>query len=92
LTEMPIDLALFRLRLAEAIAWCAPRASDADPKHCLRTPSLRPRGWGEAFYNKPELLETSERGIWINPEECILWLEDLDTPFAKQLIAVHLIG
>lgn len=33
----------FRLRLAQTILWCAPRADVSNPKDCLRTPELRPR-------------------------------------------------
>jgi hypothetical protein len=33
----------------------------------------------------PQLLEHAERAIWINPEECILWLEDLDTRISRAL-------
>ncbi len=36
------DMALFRWRLAETIAWCAPRGSLADPIYSLRTPALQP--------------------------------------------------
>lgn len=32
----------FRQSLAEAIAWCAPRASTSDPENNLRSPLLRP--------------------------------------------------
>src|SRR4051812_12037148 len=39
---LPMDLELFRRRLAETIAWCARRASVADPRGCLRTPELLP--------------------------------------------------
>ncbi len=42
-----IDVAAFRQRLAEAIAWCAPRASIDDPKNCPRTPALRSADWQE---------------------------------------------
>jgi len=33
---------VFRRRLAQTIAWCAPRASAADPARSLRTAALRP--------------------------------------------------
>ncbi len=36
------DVALFRWRLAETIAWCAPRCSLADRIYSLRTPALQP--------------------------------------------------
>ncbi len=36
------DLVQFRVRLAEAIAWCAGRGSAIDPANSLRTPDLRP--------------------------------------------------
>jgi hypothetical protein len=36
------DITQFRLRLAEAIAWCAGRGSAIDPANSLRTPALRP--------------------------------------------------
>lgn len=39
------ELEAFRCRLAETVAWCRPRASVGDPRHCLRTPALRPEGW-----------------------------------------------
>lgn len=32
----------FRLRLAQTILWCAPRADISNPINCLRTPELRP--------------------------------------------------
>lgn len=44
---LPDDIDGFRRRLAETIAWCAPRASLADPENCLRTPALRPVNWSE---------------------------------------------
>jgi hypothetical protein len=37
------ELEHFLQRLAEAIDWCGPRASPADPKACLRTPRLAPQ-------------------------------------------------
>jgi hypothetical protein len=49
---MPVDLATFRRRLAETIAWCAPRGSPTDPQDSLRTPALRPAGWHEEAYGK----------------------------------------
>lgn len=33
----------------------------------------------------PQLLERAERAIWANPEECILWLDDLESPTARVL-------
>lgn len=41
----------FRRRLAQAIAWCAPRASMTDPAGGLRTPALRPPVLG--FHESP---------------------------------------
>lgn len=35
------QLAAFRQSLAETIAWCAARATVADPEGCLRTPDLK---------------------------------------------------
>lgn len=31
------------------------------------------------------LVEVVASGIWVNPEECIRWATDLDTPFIRQL-------
>lgn len=31
------------------------------------------------------LIEVVVSGIWVNPEECIRWADDLDTPFIQQL-------
>lgn len=36
------QLTAFRHSLAEAIAWCATRATIADPEWCLRTPTVEP--------------------------------------------------
>lgn len=32
-----------------------------------------------------QLLHRAERVIWVNPEDCILWLEDLGTPISRDL-------
>lgn len=45
------DLALFRRRLAETIAWCAPRASGSDPTYSLRSPALDPK---QPLWKRPE--------------------------------------
>lgn len=42
---MPLDLNVFRQRLAETIAWCTPRASLGDVVYRMRTPSLCPAGF-----------------------------------------------
>jgi hypothetical protein len=189
---MLTDLTEFKLRLAEAIAWCAPHASVADPCSSLRTPSLKPSWENEKGYGKltdapggpeqtvdtllparagllrgegklptapaydlaggrllaydpdanlfdgvceqetggffdvdnippwdtwvlylrerdssagwrhwdaylvswvpPQLVEVAQTGIDLNAEECILWLDQLDTPLVKQLVAERLIG
>jgi hypothetical protein len=33
----------------------------------------------------PIFVELADHGIAINPEECIMWLDELDTPFAQAL-------
>jgi hypothetical protein len=40
----------------------------------------------------PELVEVAGAGVWVNPEECIMWAEDLDTPFTRQLYAEGLLS
>jgi hypothetical protein len=52
--ERAIDLDLFRVRLAETIAWCSERASGDDPKHSLRTMDLLP----------PFLRDCTEQWFW----------------------------
>lgn len=42
-TSHGIGLEKFLQRLAEAVDWCAPRASVDEPKRCLRTPRLAPK-------------------------------------------------
>jgi hypothetical protein len=162
------DDAPFERRLAEAIAWCAPRVRGADPAGSLRDPELRPRALGpdrasavrtvvrgrasrsrtasadgvaelqggrlliyfpdadlsdgaaEAesggffdVYNTPPwdtwvalfrdedadvstaeyvvcwvppaLIEVAARGIEVNPERCIVWLEESQTNVAREL-------
>jgi hypothetical protein len=37
------SLAAFHERLADTVAWCAPRADAAHPRTCLRTPALAAR-------------------------------------------------
>jgi hypothetical protein len=44
---VPDNRKQFRRRLAETVAWCAPRADLSDPANCLRTPALRPANWFE---------------------------------------------
>jgi hypothetical protein len=39
----------------------------------------------------PFLIEAADAGIWANPEECIEWLADRDTPFARALQEVGLL-
>jgi hypothetical protein len=46
LSDAPVDLLRVRRRLAEAIAWCAPRAAAGEPGDSLWTPALRPSGVG----------------------------------------------
>jgi len=41
----------FQIRLAEAIAWCNPRASSHDPKNCLRNGSWLPSYFSEDRIN-----------------------------------------
>jgi len=38
----------------------------------------------------PTFLALAEQGIWFNPEECIVWADELDTPFEEQLRAAGL--
>jgi DNA-binding transcriptional LysR family regulator len=45
------EMAVFRRRLAETIAWCAGRSSAVDPQGSLRTPSLQPLAFGD--YTQP---------------------------------------
>jgi len=33
----------------------------------------------------PQFLESVSRGIYVNPEQCIRWLEDCTDPFAQYL-------
>ena len=189
------EMTMFRRRLAETIAWCAGRASVADPRNSLRTPALLPatlddtRGWRrhrwgsvpekqamvsaladeratllraenryperpaenlaggclllydpddtlsdgcaeeesrgffaadntpawdtwitytrerargterwtpfEAFlvsWVPPQLLDLAQDGIWINPEECIVWATDHDAAFTHHLREAGLLG
>jgi hypothetical protein len=56
-----MDIELFKLRLAETIAWCSARASTADPKHSLRTLDLLPafirrNAESDLHQSKPEQL------------------------------------
>lgn len=37
------------------------------------------------------LVEVVASGIWVNPEECIRWATDLDTPFIQQLKEARLV-
>jgi hypothetical protein len=39
----------------------------------------------------PSLVELADNGICINPEQCILWVEELDAPFIEQLRAAGLL-
>jgi hypothetical protein len=39
----------------------------------------------------PSLVELADNGICINPEQCILWAEELDAPFMDQLRAAGLL-
>lgn len=49
------DMVSFRWRLAETIAWCAPRASATDPIYSLRTPALRPAAFDAVDVTLEEL-------------------------------------
>jgi hypothetical protein len=167
-----MDLAEFYRCLADAVAWCVPRASETAPGTSLRTPRLHPRplsadratvvgeichsrrraprrsessppttlpdlaagrllayfpdadlsdgmaeletgGFFDVFnappwdtwvaffedpderdlsyraylvaYVPPTLLNLVERGIYVNPEECIAWLADTETGVARIL-------
>jgi hypothetical protein len=40
----------------------------------------------------PVFVELADYGIAINPEACILWLDEMDTPFAQELRARGLFG
>ena len=42
MTDELLNLELLRWRLAEVIAWCAPRVIQSAPATCLRSPELRP--------------------------------------------------
>src|SRR6478736_4946940 len=57
LKKSPV-LRRFRRRLAETIAWCAPRASGSDRTHCLRTPALDPKQplWKVPQADRPEIV------------------------------------
>jgi hypothetical protein len=33
----------------------------------------------------PVFVELADYGVAINPEECIMWLDEMDTPFAQAL-------
>ncbi|MGF1503700.1 MAG: hypothetical protein ACFB51_00970 [Anaerolineae bacterium] len=46
------DRRLFRRQLAEAVAWCAPRADPADAVGCLRTPALNPGMWSPENFTR----------------------------------------
>ena len=182
MTSEPLDPSIdhdfisFESRLAEAIAWCHPRASVGDPAGSLRSEQLRPRmlevdraaavrwvadarqmslrlagqvhessdrGVGRLLAYLPDmdladgaaeleskgffdinntppwdtwialfrdpagdissasllvcwvpdsLVDLADRGIRVNPEECILWLADSHVPIAEQLrSAGHLV-
>jgi hypothetical protein len=51
------ELLLFRWRLAETIAWCAPRADATNPRDCLRSRELQPPGTATEMvaHSPPEL-------------------------------------
>ncbi len=46
------DISMFKQSLAETIAWCAPRASLADPVFCLRASALWPAIRHKDFYDE----------------------------------------
>ena len=39
----------------------------------------------------PAFIELANQGILVNPEECIAWLDTLDTPFTQTLKRLNLI-
>ena len=41
--ECAMSLQPFWQRVAETVAWCAPRANSSDPRHCLRSEEIRGR-------------------------------------------------
>ena len=167
----------FKVRLAQTIFWCAPRADIANPLTSLRTPELRPRlleesrsaaidtvvharelyggidirtaaippdlgagrlliyflntdlacgaaeyetagffdvnnvppwdTWVAYFHDEynadffdteyliawvpPELVSLANHGIYVNPEQCIMWLSDTSVELAKVLRAENLL-
>ena len=46
-------------RLAETIAWCAPKATSADPLSSMRSPALMPRGF--------RFVDKGPSGHWLEP-------------------------
>lgn len=40
----------------------------------------------------PQVVELADRGIRVNPEECIRWVSDVDTAFTRRLRAAGLLG
>lgn len=68
----PIEAALFRRRLAEVIAWCAPYVSIVDPAGCLRTSTLRPPDLSRASRTlTKQLSERLAKRVALAPDESV---------------------
>jgi hypothetical protein len=51
--------------------------------------------WHRAYlisWVPPQLVELVDKGINVNPEECIHWAEDVDEPFVEELGEMGLLG
>lgn len=51
----------FKMRLAQTIFWCAPRANPSNPKGCLRTPHLRPGMFEESRFSAFDRVAASRK-------------------------------
>lgn len=74
---MAEEIAEFKRRLAEAVAWCA-----GDRSYDAYLVSWVP----------PVMIELAEKGIRANSTDCIVWAEGLEEPFIDQLRAEGILG